>query len=264
MNALSAVLLFLLSHSLPIAIEACQFSIVVVDDHIDNPTSWSIAHEDSQLVQTTGSGEFSFNVSTSYVLSVYNYWHGGSVSLLINNTLLGVINDSHTDYSSLVFEDIDCETTELTLLSSTVNECNVTFTFTPDEFPNENSWSIYETSIPSDIFIGVEDEGYDLSFTNAQSYSVDGLYTDRSYTLYFHDDFNDGICCTYGSGSIEFSINEVRVLYLTTQFDATALLHFTCAYNSTHFGNLILTDSASTSSISILLLLGCTFLSIMF
>lgn len=81
--------------------------------------------------------------------------------------------------------------------SSSCSDTEVTFTLVTDNYPSETSWTL--TSGSSTIASG---SGYTNTNT---TYTEDLCLADGSYTFTIYDSYGDGICCSQGNGSYNFS-----------------------------------------------------------
>ena len=101
---------------------------------------------------------------------------------------------------------------------TTCSDTEVTFTLVTDNYPAETSWTLKQGS--TTIASG---SGY----SNANStYTEELCLTNGTYDFTINDQYGDGICCSYGNGSYEFS-SSAGTLISGGQFSSTETQSFT-------------------------------------
>jgi endonuclease I len=82
--------------------------------------------------------------------------------------------------------------------TSCVNN-EVTFTLTTDQYGYETSWTLTNSNNQT--------VASDSNLANSTTYNDNFCLADDDYTFTINDSYGDGICCTYGNGSYNLSLN---------------------------------------------------------
>ena len=101
---------------------------------------------------------------------------------------------------------------------STCSDTEVTFTLVTDNYPAETSWTLEKDGV--EVASG---SGYSNANT---TYTVDLCLTDGTYDFTINDTYGDGICCSYGNGSYDFT-SSGGSLISGGQFSTTETQSFT-------------------------------------
>jgi len=131
-----------------------------------------------------------------------------------------------------------------------VNE-TITFVVDPDNYPQENSWSLVNDATGEVLGGGNLSNGI-TSFE--QDFCVD---PSSCYTLTYNDSFGDGICCQYGNGSFAVLNSEGDTLaYNNGDFSSIAIENFCpngdgCVMQATYDITIASTDVAMDGEIRI-------------
>jgi len=111
---------------------------------------------------------------------------------------------------------------------TTCADTEVTFTLVFDNYPSETSWTLTQgaTTIASG-------SGYSTAnATITETYCL----ADGDYTFTINDQYGDGICCTYGNGSYDFSTGSTSLIS-GGQFGSTESQTFTIGTTGGGSGN---------------------------
>jgi len=81
----------------------------------------------------------------------------------------------------------------------------VDFTITLDDYPSETEWELYNETTGSAVIAG---GGYTNSTDANTTKTASGSLTDgHCYTFKITDSYGDGICCSWGNGSYDLTVN---------------------------------------------------------
>ncbi|MBA6251867.1 MULTISPECIES: endonuclease [unclassified Colwellia] len=108
------------------------------------------------------------------------------------------------DGSEIVYVDYFQPTQASGGVTGSCSTNNVTFSLTTDNYGYETSWTLTNTS-NQEVASG---NNYESSTSYNESYCL----ADDDYTFTINDTYGDGICCTYGNGSYEFSLGGTALI----------------------------------------------------
>lgn len=125
---------------------------------------------------------------------------------------------------------------------STCSDTEVTFTLVTDNYPAETSWTLEKGGI--EIASG---GGYSNANT---TFTEELCLTDGTYDFTINDTYGDGICCSYGNGSFDFS-DASGSLISGGQFSSSETQSFTIGSGGgggSTTGNVIISEYVEGSS----------------
>lgn len=133
----------------------------------------------------------------------------------------------------------DTQSVNLTIAEES-NSANLTLDITTDSYGCENKWEIFDESgtiIASggnpNALAGAQQYGSGCGSAPTASYASNSNFTENislpssgCFTLRFYDDYGDGMCCSYGSGSFELSDATGTILASGGSFGSTIDIPF--------------------------------------
>ncbi len=145
-----------------------------------------------------------------------------------------------TSCETFSYGEVEDYTVNITTGTSTCT--NVTLTLVLDNYPEETSWTIKNssgTTVASGGTYGSSPDGSTITATNCLAAG--------SYTFTINDAYGDGICCTYGNGSYVLKDASGNTLASGSSFTTSASHNFTIGSGTRSSGetytNVMMTES---------------------
>jgi len=237
--------------SSPTSSQGCDtVRVEILTDHYPEETSWQLTDATLAVVlsgggytarSTTFTSEvcvddwtsLSFTINDSYGDGICCNWGSGSYTVTVNdNTVLsgGEFGSSET---TLLLKS--CDYGELVERGKVVckcapNEMRIAVHLTTDRYPEETSWTISTCG-------GVElSSGGSYKFKNTKYTDSICVPDNVAYRFQINDSYGDGICCSYGSGNYQISIDGAEVVSAVGNFGTSEVqdLNGVCSKISTN------------------------------
>lgn len=128
---------------------------------------------------------------------------GGSRRSLALSDKFGTVTTTPTCTDGIQNGDetgVDCGGSSCVPCSTSCTDNELVISITFDNFPEETSWSLTNSSGQT-----VASDSYSTSNADGSTVSEDLCLPDGCYTFTINDAFGDGMCCTYGNGSYSVS-----------------------------------------------------------
>lgn len=160
----------------------------------------------------------SFTINDSYGDGICCSYGSGSYTVKVNgNTVLSGGDFGSSETKSL--QPQTCPYGEEIIGDETVCKCaedemRVTVDLKTDTYPKETNWTI---STCDGVELGMG------SYKNSESQHTDSICVAdyRAYRFQIYDTHGDGICCSYGQGNYQISIDGTQVVSATGDFGSS-------------------------------------------